>query len=135
MSLLDSVKLFDSLDARERDTLALYCQERFLPKGEILFNEGDDATALYVVKSGLLKAYKDRSDGENIIGNIGPDELVGEMALFDPGAPKLRMASVKALNDSLLVVIMDYAVVELSKKSQEVYGKITEIIAKRKKEL
>ena len=55
------------------------------------------------------------------------------MALFDPDAPKKRMASVKAMDDVLLLVIMDYAILELSKKHQEIYGKIVNIMMKRKK--
>lgn len=39
MSILDSVGLFESLDSSERDTLSLFCQERFLRAGEVLFNE------------------------------------------------------------------------------------------------
>lgn len=78
--------------------------------------------------------YKDRSDGENFVGHIGPNELAGEMALFDPDAPKLRMASVRATQDSMLLVIMDYAVIDLSKKHREIYQKIVDIIAKRRKD-
>lgn len=133
MSILDSVELFDSLSDNERNTLSLFCQERLLRSGEILFNEWDDAIALYIVKSGSLKAYKDRSDGEKILGYIGQEEMVGEMALFDPDAPKKRMASVQAVDDSLLLVIMDYAILELSKKHPEIYQKIAQIILKRKK--
>lgn len=39
MSLLDSVELFNSLSDNERDMLSLFCQERFVPAGEVLFNE------------------------------------------------------------------------------------------------
>lgn len=59
--------------------------------------------------------------------------MAGEMALFDPDAPKKRMASVQAVDDSLLLVIMDYAILELSKKHPEIYGKISQIMMKRKK--
>ncbi len=133
MSILDSVELFDSLSNAERSTLSLFCQERVLYKDEILFNEWDDAIALYVVKVGLLKAYKDRSDGEKLLGNIGPGEIAGEMALFDPGAPKKRMATVDAIDDTLLLVIMDYAILELSKKHHEIYDKIVSKMLERKK--
>lgn len=132
MSILDSVELFDSLSDSERDTIALFCQERLLPGGEVLFHEWDDAVALYVVKTGSLKAYKERSDGEKLLGYIGVNELAWEMALFDPDAPKRRMASVAAMGDVLLLVIMDYAIIDLSKKHQEIYGKIVEIMMKRK---
>lgn len=133
MPILDSIELFESLTSSERETLSLFCQERLLRSGEVLFHEGDDAIALYVVKSGTLKAYKDRSDGEKLLGYIGINELAGEMALFDPEAPKKRMASVKAMDDVLLLVIMDYAILELSKKHQEIYQKIVDIMLKRKK--
>ena len=72
MTILDKIELFNSLNSMERGTLSLYCQERFIRGGEILFNEGDDAMAMYVVESGSLKVYKDRSDGEKILGYIGP---------------------------------------------------------------
>lgn len=133
MSILDSVGLFSSLSNNERETLSLFCQERLLSSGEILFGEGDDAIALYIVKSGSLKAYKDRSDGEKLLGYIAPNELAGEMALFDPTAPKKRMASVRAMENTLLLVIMDYAIMELSKKHHEIYEKIVAIMMERKK--
>lgn len=132
MSILDSVELFDSLSNTERETLSLFCQERLVASGELLFSEWDDASALYIVKSGSLKAYRDRSDGEKVLGYIGSNELAGEMALFDPDAPKKRMASVKAVENVLLLVIMDYAILELSKKHHEIYDKIVDIMMKRK---
>lgn len=54
------------------------------------------------------------------------------MALFDPDAPKKRMASIVAVEDSLLFVVMDYAILELSKKHHEIYQKIIDITMKRK---
>lgn len=49
--MLEDISLFDGLSDLEKSTVALFSQERRLPSGEILFNEGDDATAMYVVKS------------------------------------------------------------------------------------
>lgn len=132
MSILDGVSLFVSLASHERDTLALFCQERIIRAGDVLFHEGEDAMALYVVKSGSLKAYKERSDGEVLLGYINAGDLAGEMALFDPDAPKRRMASVRAVDDSRILVIMDYAILELSKQHREIYGKISQIIVSRK---
>lgn len=80
----------------------------------------------------MLEAYKHRSDGETILGKIMAGELAGEMALFDSSAPKIRIANVRAIEDSLLLIIMDYAILELSKKHPEIYAKIAQIIMKRK---
>ena len=39
MAILDSVELFSSLNANERETISLFCQERILQSGELLFSE------------------------------------------------------------------------------------------------
>ncbi|OIP54266.1 hypothetical protein AUK10_01190 [Candidatus Gracilibacteria bacterium CG2_30_37_12] len=132
MSLFGGIQLFDSLTEVERNTLSLFCQERFLPHGEVLFYEGDDAAALYIVKSGTLKAYKERSDGEQFLGEIQPNELAGEMAIFDPEFPYKRIASVSAETDTLLLVILKEAILQLSTKHPEVFEKISHIIKKRR---
>jgi len=134
MSILEWIKFFDTLSSIERDNLALFCQERFLKSGEILFNEWDEAIALYVVKKWKLKAYKDRSDGEKILWTINEWEFVWEMAFFDwvDNVSKRRMATIKALEDTDLIVIMNYSLIELAKNRKDIYDKITQIIVERK---
>lgn len=69
---LDSISLFSGLSESERSTVELFSQERLIRSGEVLFNEGDDATAMYVVKSGRMKIYRERSTGEQLLGYTGP---------------------------------------------------------------
>jgi CRP-like cAMP-binding protein len=88
---------------------------------------------MYIVKAGNLKAFKDRSSGEQILGFVTVAEMVGEMALFDANAPKRRLASVRAVEDSRLLVIVDYAIVELSRKHPVVYEKIKSVIDQRRR--
>ena len=125
------IELFAGLDATEQNTVALFTQERFIKAGEVLFHEGDDASAMYIVKSGNLKAFKDRSIGEQILGYVSVGEMVGEMALFDAKAPKKRLASVRAIEDTLLLVIVDYAIVDLGRKHPAIHAKIFEVIRAR----
>jgi CRP-like cAMP-binding protein len=42
------------------------------------------------------------------------------------------MASVKALEDSELIVIMNYSIIDLSKKHKNIYDKIINIISQRR---
>lgn len=132
--MLDGIPLFDGLSDSEKSTVSLFAQERRIKASEVLFVEGDEATAMYVVKSGRLKTYRERSSGEVVLGYVNPGEIVGEMALFDANAPKKRLASVKAVEDTMLVVIVDYAILELSKKHPEVYEKINRVIQIRNAE-
>jgi CRP-like cAMP-binding protein len=59
--MFDEIPLFQDLSETDKSTISLFTQERRIRAGEVLFNEGDDAIAMYVVKSGTLKAYRDRS--------------------------------------------------------------------------
>lgn len=133
MSLLDWISFFDTLSLIEKDNLSLFCQERFLKSGETLFQEWDEAVALYIVKSWKLKAYKDRSDWEKTLGLAANWEFVWEMAFFDwDNVPKRRMASVKAVEDTDLIVIMNYSIIELANKRKDIFNKIKQIIVDRK---
>ena len=74
-----------------------------LKKGEILINEGDLTKQVYILKKGLLRAYKKHPSGEVYsIGEVKPGEFVGEMAYFNEEA---RNASVDAIEDSELIEI------------------------------
>ena len=134
MNILDWIRLFESLSQGELDNLSIFCQERFLKTWEILFNEWDDAVALYILKSGKLKVFKERSDWKKTLWFTEIWEMVWEMAIFDSinWIPKKRMASVIAEENSVLLVIMNYSIVELSKKHSDIYEKIIKIIEKRK---
>lgn len=133
MSILSWISLFWNLTASELSNLALFCQERFLKAWEVLFNEWEEASAMYVVKSWKLKAYKDRSDWEQTLWYISQNEFVWEMAFFDwNNTAKNRTASVKAIEDSQLLIIMNYSIIDLAKKHNDVYTKIANTIQKRR---
>ena len=61
---------------------------------EILFEEGDQGTDVYVVLGGRLRAFRRTSKGTEIFNEIGRGETVGELA-FLLNAP--RSASVMAI--------------------------------------
>lgn len=126
--MFEGLELFSSLSKAECDKLGLFCQTRFLKAGEVLFYEGDESTSMYVVKKWLLQAYTNKK----ILGSIWVGEMVGEMAIFNE--PQYRMASVKALEDAELIVIISYSLEELIKRHPQIIEKIQEVIAKRRME-
>jgi CRP-like cAMP-binding protein len=69
-----------------------------LVPGQLLFQKGDAAEVLYVVKSGELQI----GDGNVVYETVGPGGIIGEMALID-SAP--RSASVRAVTESEVVPI------------------------------
>lgn len=56
---------------------------RHLAKGEVLMNQGEEASNLYFVIKGSLKACREE-DGQNIVlGTIASGEFVGEMGVIN----------------------------------------------------
>ena len=68
-----------------------------LKRGEVLFNEGDDGSQLYVVTDGKIKLGRTSPDGrENLLAILGPGQMFGELSFFDPGP---RSATATAVTD------------------------------------
>ncbi len=133
MSLLSSVPLFQDLSNSELQSLELFCQERFIKAWTVLFYENDEATAMYIVKTWKMKAYRERNWVEQTLWHISSWEFVWEMAFFDwNDVPKTRMATVRATEDSNVVVIMNYSIIDLAKKHKEIFDKIVKTIDLRK---
>lgn len=71
-----------------------------LAPGDHLFYSGEPGDAFFVVTSGLLEAYRaDRSGNRMVLEQLGPDTVIGELALLDGGA---RSAAVVAVEPSRL---------------------------------
>lgn len=126
--MLEKISLFASLSDSEFDTLSMFCQERQYKAGEFLFHQWEEATAMYILISGSLEVFNERK----VLWLIQPWEFVGEMAIF--AEPKDRSASVKALEDSNVIILLSFSVQELSRTHPEITDKIHQVILKRKQE-
>ena len=72
--------------------------------GHVLFREGDEADEIYYVASGRLRL-------EGVNATIGPDNLVGEIALFSPD--KKRTLTVVCETDCDLYMMTDEQIYQL----------------------
>lgn len=74
-----------------------------LAPSEMLFEQGDEAEALYAVVNGLLEVSVISMDGRKLALNVlRPGSVFGEIALFDPGE---RTATVTALESAVVLRI------------------------------
>lgn len=73
---------------------------KVLKKGEYLFREGDASPAMYVIKTGKLGILKAKGNSEISLAELGPGDMVGEMAFFDQ---KPRSASARAVVDTTVI--------------------------------
>ena len=98
--LLRSSPLFGGMDAESARSLIRLMTRREMIKGDVLFNEGDDGHALYVVVKGKVKMARTARDGrENLLGLLGVGDMLGELSVFDPGP---RMSRAHAVEESVV---------------------------------
>jgi CRP-like cAMP-binding protein len=80
-----------------------------VPKGKVVFRQGDKADAAYLVESGSVGIFRE-VDGRRVpIATIGPGDLFGEMAVID-GSP--RSATAYVIEDATLKVIAVKTMIE-----------------------
>ena len=91
--------IFGSLPRQVLRDLADELQDRFLAGGEVLFHQGDLGDALYLVVSGRLQILRETSGGTQRIGELGPGETVGEIAIL---GGERRLATAVAVRDTQL---------------------------------
>ncbi len=93
--------LFSGLAAEDVDALAEVARLRRLPKGEVLFLEGQPAEGFYVVAEGRVKVFRLSPQGrEQILHVVGAGLSLAEAALF---AGSNYPASAQALEASTVV--------------------------------
>lgn len=129
-SLLDSLNILKTLTQQDRDDLAIFCQERFIKKWDILFSEWDEWNAMYFLITWKIEILKNINWEDVRLGQVVAEEVLWEMALFQSNN-KSRMATAVAKENSNLIVILDFSMNELKAKHPQVIEKIKEIIEYR----
>jgi CRP/FNR family cyclic AMP-dependent transcriptional regulator len=95
LEILQRLPIFNGLTDTELQFLSHRAVPRMYGKGEILFQEGEPCTGLFVIESGQVKIFKSSPNGrEQILAVEGPDSSVAELPLFDGGVYPASSAAV-----------------------------------------
>ena len=129
MNILDWLKILDSLSDTEKENLSMFCQIKNVKKWEILFNQWDEATAMYILKEWQFEIFQESNWQKIILWIIDAEEILGEMALFSENSK--RMASAVATTDGQLITILSFSVKEITNKNPFILDKIKSIINDR----
>lgn len=101
-----------------------------LPKGTLLFREGDDGTEMFVVQAGAIRVSRQQGGVERTIAVLGPGEFVGEMAVLTGE----RRTATAVVEEDAKVVVVDAAMLEsLVRKRSEVAVRLLKRLAFRLK--
>jgi CRP-like cAMP-binding protein len=88
--LLARVPIFEGLSGRDLRKVASLAEEVWLNAGKVVVAEGEPGDSFYVILDGRAKATRSR----RTVGELGPGDHFGELALIDAGP---RAATVVAL--------------------------------------
>src|SRR5215813_2734217 len=101
--MLSKVALFSGLAESEMEFIAGRVVPRKYAPGQIVFNEGDPCSGLYIVASGHIRIFKTSASGrEQVLSIDGPGSSVAELPVFDGGN---YPASVAAVDNATLLFV------------------------------
>ncbi len=98
---LSTIPMFDKLDKRELAFLENFVHARNYETDEVVFNEGDIGSGMYVIRSGQAQIFKhDEGGNESVQANLEAGDFFGEIALT---ASRPRCASARTTKPTVLL--------------------------------
>lgn len=120
---------YDALPAEDRATVDALVSTLHVPAGSTVFRQGEPGDAMFVVTGGLFRVTGTTPAGAEVtLGEIGPGEWTGEMALLT-GQP--RSATLTAVEDGVLARLPREGWDELARRYPAVASRLTEAIGPR----
>ena len=120
--ILKSADTFAAAPDKILAEVASLLQEVELQVGETIFNRGDPGDCMYIIVSGEVRVH----DGANTLNHLAAGDVFGEMAVLDP---EPRVASVTAIEDTLLLRLDQEPFYELMEDRIEIARGIIRVLA------
>lgn len=109
IDLIRSVQMFAMLDDAHVGQLSRAAQERVLPPSHVLCSEGEEASAIHIVKDGALVG---QIPGSGMQFSLQKPGLIGESALYRESELRVRKATVAASSSGATVVAFEVSEIE-----------------------
>lgn len=102
-SLLKNIYLFQELSENQIKKIVKISNEVTYLPGDHIFEQGDEAHSLYVIKYGAVDIKQDTSNGDTLeVANLGSGSHFGEMSFLDG---EKRSATVEVIEKSNIISI------------------------------
>jgi CRP-like cAMP-binding protein len=121
--------IFQGIAPGAVDALARHLQHVAFPRRRTVFVEGELGDDLYVILSGAVKIRHQTADGrETVFAVLGPGDVFGELALFDPGP---RTSTVITLTEVKAVRMDRHALRTWIVERPEIAEQLLRVLARR----
>jgi CRP/FNR family transcriptional regulator, cyclic AMP receptor protein len=122
---LKDVPFFSSMSKKELAAVAQQTDEIDVSAGKVLAREGDFGQEFFIIDSGTAEV----SRGGQRIGELGPGDFFGEMALLEE---QRRTATVTATSPMSLIVMTRSSFRTLDRTMPKVHATVAQAIADRR---
>ena len=103
-----------------------------IPKGTIVFNEGDEGDAFYLIRNGKVNVTSNVNGEKKLMNILSGGQFFGEISLI---LQEKRSATIEISTTADLVKISRNAFMEVVKKDKGMMDKLLEIAKERKKRI
>jgi len=133
LPILQRIPLFAELNDEQHHAIIQHIELQFFPAEYVLFNEGDEGNAMYIIKTGSVQILHPAEDVDDIevIKELTVNDFFGEMALI---SSKPRNASAKTLEDTEVFVLKKTDFMKLLSSTPGMANKISREFIERLKE-
>lgn len=121
---LKAVDMFSRASEGVLAEVAGILEEVAVRAGDVVFEKGAAGDGMYIIVSGRVRVY----DGDRTIGELGPRDIFGELALLDP---EPRLASIAATSDAALLRLDREAFAELMAANIEIVRGVLHVLCER----
>lgn len=129
--IIVSTELFADAPPEVLTALAAAAQERHLIRGDLVFREGDQPDALYIVLRGRIAIAMDNRPidaRESVVALMEPGDLFGELGMLDDGP---RSANARALEPSSVLALPYEPVVQVLRERPQMLWGVARLLAER----
>ncbi len=126
---LKNFYLFTGLTEEQLEKIAGLVFYRIYQKGRIIFMEGETSDAVFLLKAGRVKIYKQDAEGrEQILHYINPGDIFAEVVLFDGGT---YPASAETVEDSEIGMIRNRQMDKLLIENPKITLALLKVMSRR----
>jgi CRP/FNR family cyclic AMP-dependent transcriptional regulator len=129
VALLGRAPVFSALSPEELEQVAQVAVPRRFEAGEVVFNEGDEGSTCYIVRSGRARAIREHPDGRSItLAHFAPGDIFGEMSMFDG---ERRSATVETTEGTEAIAILSGDMHRLLREHPDISVKLIAALGQR----
>jgi len=133
LEFLKNILYFSALDLAELESIRKLVFEKTAERAEMVLLEGEPATNLYFVASGVMKVFKTSAEGkEQILSIVRPGESFNDVAVFDGGP---NPVSARAMGPVILYGIKKQDMEAILRNHPQIALNVIKVLARRVRHL